>query len=137
MAACEPPAWLSDSQRECWDHAVRSLPRRALDRADRGLLTAWAVAEDTHRIAAEQVSRGLLINVPGVPTPQVSPYLAIVDRQSAILARIAAELGFSPVSRAREKASAMGPIVLGRLGVESAGELTQALGGASAGEGGF
>jgi P27 family predicted phage terminase small subunit len=59
------------------------------------------VAIDFHRQAVEALNReGLAVKTPNGFEIQ-SPYLAIANRQATIIARLAAEFGFTPSSRTR------------------------------------
>lgn len=73
------------------------------------MLTVWVVACDLYRQAAEALRTADLI----APTPNgqimPSPYLAIANRQAAMMLRIGEQLGFSPTSRARLRTGAPGP----------------------------
>lgn len=96
-----PPAWLTEAQKLGWRHAIEHAPRGLLKRLDGSLLAAWCVAEDTHRIASGKVSEfGMVVKTPAGVLIQ-SPYMAIVNRQVVIMARLAEQLGFSPAARPR------------------------------------
>ena len=98
----EPPEWFTDSLRAGWTYAIKHAPAGLLRCLDRSALVVWVVAEDLHREAVQQVARyGMLIKTPITGQPIQSPYMAIANRQAVIMLRAAAELGFSPVSRAR------------------------------------
>lgn len=98
----EPPDWMTPSQKEGWRYALEHAPRGLLRRLDRGVLAVWVVAEDTHRMAVERVTKtGMLVKTPNTGEPIQSPYLAIQNKQAMIMMRAAAELGFSPVSRSQ------------------------------------
>jgi P27 family predicted phage terminase small subunit len=97
----EPPDWLTEAQKDGWRYAIDNAPLALLRRIDRTLLTTWVIAEGMHREAAIKVAQyGLLAKSPS-GFPIQSPYLPIVNRQALILNRTAAELGFTPSSRAR------------------------------------
>ena len=106
----EPPEWMNEaSWRYALGHATPGLVRRL----DRGLLTIWVMAEDAHRRAAIQLNRGsetMLVLVPGVPLPQPSWYLSIMNKQALIMLKAASERGFSPASRARVYAKGEGDV---------------------------
>jgi len=54
----------------------------------------------SHRRAAEQFNRsGLLVRNGTQAIP--SPYLSVMNRQAELIKTLAAELGFTPISRAR------------------------------------
>jgi P27 family predicted phage terminase small subunit len=96
-----PPSWLTRSQRRIWRHAVSNAPLGLLRRIDSGLLVTWVIAVDLHREAAAKVAQfGLLTKAPDTGMPMQSPYLAILNRQTVVMIRTAAELGFTPSARA-------------------------------------
>jgi P27 family predicted phage terminase small subunit len=103
----EPPEWLTDAQKETWRYAIENAPLALLRRIDRDLLTAWVMAQHLHRHAAEKIAQfGVLTKAPNTGLPIQSPYLPILNKQALIMIRTAAELGFTPSSRAR---IALGP----------------------------
>jgi phage terminase small subunit len=74
---------------------------RALDAK---MLEAWCVASVIHSRAVQELAEQnrLIAPCPRNPAYSVpSPLLGIINRQTAILARLASELGFSPVARPR------------------------------------
>jgi P27 family predicted phage terminase small subunit len=98
----EAPAWMSPSQREGWNFAIEHAPPGLLKQLDRSVLTAWVIAEDTHRQAAQRVAAtGLLVKTPNTGEPIQSPYLAIQNKQALIMMKAAAEMGFTPSSRSQ------------------------------------
>jgi P27 family predicted phage terminase small subunit len=101
----DPPEWFSEDQRKGWKYAILTAPYGLLKRVDRSTLVAWAVAEDLHRQAVQKINGGaLLIKTPnGMPVQ--SPYLAIVNKQAAIMLKAASEMGFTPASRSRVEVS--------------------------------
>lgn len=103
LEAHAPPAWLSQPQKDGWRFAMRHAPPGMLKRLDQSILTVWVVAEERHQDAAQKVSQlgSLLKGKTG--TPYQNPYLAIMNKQAAIMMKAAAELGFTPSSRSRVK----------------------------------
>src|ERR1700709_2736416 len=106
----DAPDWLNEPQQASWGYALQNAPPGMLKRIDRGVLVAWAVAEDLHRqAAAAQAKVGLLVRIktratinqddPGVPA--ASPYINIINQQAKIMLKAGSELGFTPVSRPR------------------------------------
>lgn len=103
----EAPAWLTDSQREGWDYAIRHCPKGVLKLLDRSALVLWVEAEDRHRGA--MIAQAMLNRrapdapwlVKGPDGLIVSPYVEIIDRAAKIMIRMMTELGFSPVARPR------------------------------------
>ena len=97
----DPPEWLTETQRTGWEYAIESAPYGLLKRVDRSTLTAWVVAEDLHRQAAEKLNNGALLIKTTNGNAIQSPYLAIVNRQAMIMLKAASEMGFTPASRSR------------------------------------
>jgi P27 family predicted phage terminase small subunit len=103
-----PPEHLSESQKDCWRFVVQNAPDGVLKRIDQGLLTAYVVACDMHRVAAvqqEKMDAGsewpLLVRSPRDGTLTMSPYVRILSRTTDTILRLGAELGLSPISRTR------------------------------------
>jgi P27 family predicted phage terminase small subunit len=98
----DPPDWMSETQRSGWNYAIEHAPAGLLRKLDRSVLTVWVTAEDLHRRAVEQVDKfGILTKAPHTGQPIQSPYLAVVNKQAALMMKAAAELGFTPVARSR------------------------------------
>lgn len=98
-----PPEGLSDAQKQIWRQAIKSAPPGMLRHLDESVLEVWVVACERHRDASKRVAElgSLLKGKSGVPYQ--NPYLAIMNKQAAILLKAAAELGFTPSSRSRVK----------------------------------
>ena len=109
----EAPAWLTDSQKLVWSYHISNSPRGLLKRLDQRLFAAWCVACDLQQTAVEMQAKidatngaKLLVqprDAQGNPSGQAyqSPYLAIINRQHVVMAKLVTELGFSPASRTR------------------------------------
>ncbi len=112
------PDWMTESQSELWAAAVESCPPKLLSSMDAGTLVTYVVAADIHRqaavaqaeldrkMAADAEERGENPPPPlTVLTPngllQQSPYVGILNKQSQVMVRAAAEMGFTPSSRSR------------------------------------
>ena len=96
-----PPHFNADQRAE-WEYQVRHSPPGMLKRIDKGVFAAYVVAQCLHRRATEQMGRGgLLMRAPNSDFPIQNPLLAIINRQALIMAKLASELGFTPVSRPR------------------------------------
>jgi phage terminase small subunit len=100
-----PPSHFNDDQRELWAYALEHAPYGMLKRIDAMALEVWVMAMATHRVAAMQLHRGLVIAAPNTRLPIQSPYLSILNRQAIIMLRASEQLGFTPVSRPRINAS--------------------------------
>ena len=98
-----PPEWMSDEQKTYWRHVMKHAPPGMLTELDQSVLAVWVVAEERHADAARWVSKlgSLLKSKEG--TPYQNPYLAIMNKQAAVMLKAAAELGFTPSSRSRVK----------------------------------
>lgn len=98
----DPPDWMSDEQKASWRYAIEHAPQGLLRRIDQSALVAWVVAEALHREATKELTKTtLLVKAPVTGLPIQNPYLAIINRQSQIMLKAAAELGFTPSSRSR------------------------------------
>ena len=89
------------AQRE-WNRLVAELgPLRILTQLDRAALAAYCGAYALWAEATAAIQKyGVMIKSPqGFPIQ--SPYLAIANRQTEIMMRIASEFGFTPASRSR------------------------------------
>lgn len=105
----DPPEWMTDSQKDGWRYAIASAPPGLLKRLDRSVLVMFVVAEDLHKEAAQKVAEyGAVIKAPHSGIPMQSPYLAIMNKQAAIMVKAASEMGFSPSSRSRVKVDSGG-----------------------------
>lgn len=99
----EPPAELSATQQAVWRYAIEHAPPGMLKKIDRSVFTVWVVAADTLEKARAEVARlGLLVKTKEGATIQ-NPYLAIQNKQAALIMKAASELGFSPTARPRVK----------------------------------
>ena len=98
----EPPEWLTKEQKLEWGYAIENAPRNVLKKIDKTVLTAFIIAQDTHRKASIAMAQAdLLVKTPKQGLPMQNPYLPIINRQVVIMTRTASELGFTPCSRAR------------------------------------
>jgi P27 family predicted phage terminase small subunit len=98
----ECPPELSPAARNEWERLVGELSAlRMLTNLDRAALAAYCGAYALWAEATEAIQKyGVMIKSPqGFPIQ--SPYLAIANRQSEIMMRIASEFGLTPASRSR------------------------------------
>ena len=96
------PEWMTESQQLGWKYAIDNAPKGLLKSLDKSTLTAWVLAEDIHRQAAEMLAKeGLLTAAPNTGLLIQSPYLPIVNKQAVIMMKAASELGFNPTARSR------------------------------------
>ena len=101
-----PPELGPLAQRE-WNRLVGELgPLRILTHLDRGALASYCGAYALWAEATEAIQKyGVMIKAP-TGFPVQSPYVAIANRQTEIMMRIASEFGFTPASRSRISAPA-------------------------------
>lgn len=101
------PDWFDELQESYWDDAIESAPKGLLGTMDREVLTVWVCAAVMHRramVAQTQLDQGkaapMLTKTPsGMPIQ--SPYVGIINKQSQVMLKAAAEMGFTPSSRSR------------------------------------
>ena len=99
----EPPVWFTDGQREVWAYGLKHVPDGVLRAIDLGNYVAWCVACDIHRLAVEELNR---LGVEGLTAKGSrgaiqNPLIAVMNQQAHVMLKLASEMGFSPVSRAR------------------------------------
>lgn len=94
------PAHLSADERTLFVEALDSLPEGVLTRADEGMLERYACAYARWRKCGEMITQtGLLVQTPNGPAR--NPLLAVQNSAAKEMHAAGAELGLSPVSRAR------------------------------------
>jgi P27 family predicted phage terminase small subunit len=100
----DPPAWMTDSQKEGWRYAIDHAPKGLLKKLDRSVLAVWVVAEDLHRQASEFIGKkglaGLLARTSNDTLIQ-GPMVGILNKQAQVMLKAAEQLGFTPASRSR------------------------------------
>jgi P27 family predicted phage terminase small subunit len=98
---------MTAAQQANWQYAIEHAPTQVLKMIDASMLTIWVLAEDRLRTAsialakADSGSDNPLLVMGKDGQLVASPYIAIIARQSEIMIRAAAELGFTPSSRPR------------------------------------
>lgn len=106
----DPPACLTRAQRVLWRRALRSVPPGLLGEDDKTLLMVWCVTQDHYSTAvAMQAKLDLSTEIPLLVLSKSgdsteSPYLRLMHKHAGTLVRVAAELGFSPSTRAKMSA---------------------------------
>ena len=99
----EPPIGLNKDARAAWELAVECAPKGLLTALDAAVLERWARNYALYRKIAKIVDEYgfVLEDEDGNPTDKVSPQFNALIKIQQILAKCEAELGFTPVSRAR------------------------------------
>lgn len=99
----EPPHWFTARQRILWDQCIKNAPEGLLRLLDSSVLEVFVVAKSVHEEAALKVAEYGAV-VKGTDGEHMrSPYVGILNQQSAVMLKCVAELGFSPSSRSRVK----------------------------------
>jgi len=82
-----------------WTRVISSMPPGLYRQADEGLLQAYAFAWSLHSKAVAALAEGptLITSRTGVIKP--SPWLAIMNRQAALMAMLGTRLGLDPSAR--------------------------------------
>ena len=104
----DPPDTLTPSQAAIWRYAIENAPKGILKAADLSIFLGWVTAFDEHERArmaqAKLDTRGgdldFLVKKQNGDM-MLSPYLRVTDRCALRMAKLAAELGFTPASRPR------------------------------------
>ncbi len=98
----DAPGWMDAKQKAAWADGLAAAPVGLLKRLDASIYTVWVTARVLHQEAVEKVGQyGLLTKTPKTGDWMQNPYLPIVNKQAAIMMKAAAEMGFTPSSRAR------------------------------------
>lgn len=106
---CPPPEYLSDEQKRVWREAIKHAPPGLLRKLDWAVFEQWVVHHANFLEAAAKVKvTGQLIKK-GEGGWDWNPYMAIMNKQSALALKCAAELGFTPSSRTRVKVEKQKP----------------------------
>lgn len=99
----DPPASLSDRQKEIWRDALAQAPPGMLTTLDSSVFKVWVVACDFHDQANDMVTKHGVFMKTKAGAPIQSPWMHVVNKQSQIMMKAAAEMGFTPSSRSRVK----------------------------------
>jgi P27 family predicted phage terminase small subunit len=97
----EPPHWFSPRQRILWDQCIKSAPAGLLRELDASVLEVFVVAKSIHEHAAQMIEKYGAVVKSAESGHARSPYVGILNQQSAVMLKCAAEMGFTPSSRSR------------------------------------
>lgn len=96
---------LTEVQKDIWREQAAAVGPGHLTSAERSVFRRWVIAESRARDASAKVNDvGMLIKGPNGGF-QYNPYEALERKWAKEVARLDAELGFTPSSRTRVKAS--------------------------------
>ena len=96
----KPPRGLSKGARKDWNRIVRlyrQLERSVLNDLDQALLASYCESSAIYKAAEEEYQKAPLVGLDG----KENPYLKIMWREGANIAKYAEQLCLSPVGRAR------------------------------------
>lgn len=90
----DAPLVFDVDQRQVWNYVIDNAPRGLLKRLDAGLLQTWVVAHCLHdeAVKALQSSPRIIKSPNGMPMQ--SPWLQILNKQAAIMLRVASDSDF-------------------------------------------
>jgi P27 family predicted phage terminase small subunit len=96
------PEHLSDDARRCIEVITASMPDGVYSALDTFLLSAFAVAWEIHKKAAQQIAKPdfawIVSNARG--TLRHSPWISLLNHQASTMASLGDRLGLDPKSRA-------------------------------------
>lgn len=102
-----PPADLSAAVRAEWDRLVAEAPPGLLTQCDLGIVKGYCVAMVARDEALKHVEEeGYVVRSPHSRFPIQSPWLAILNKQTELIMRLADHLGMSPAARTRIRTQA-------------------------------
>ena len=96
-----PPDYFDEELRDEWNRVVESAPSGILTGTDRDIVSAYVVAVVEFARAVTQVRKGGQVVKAKNGAAIVNPFLGIMNKQAALIARFGSQLGFSPASRAQ------------------------------------
>lgn len=109
-------AWLTAAQRLRYEQAAASLGRPVQAGMDEQLLCTFVLAQERYQVAAERQAAldgnnsTPLLTSRARGGPQASPYLGVMDKAAAQMARIAQQLGFRATMAAPRDLDGLEPV---------------------------
>lgn len=99
------PEHLSDDARGCIEVVKRSMPVQVYSALDSFLLAAFGTAWALHKLAAHKINEPGFQHVVALEggAGMQSPWLAVLNKQAALMASLGDRLGLDPKSRAALK----------------------------------
>jgi P27 family predicted phage terminase small subunit len=101
----DPPEHFDEERRMMWRYAVENAPANVVKKIDLGVFEAWIDSHATYRAAQRALNKESLVSLTIQGNVIQNPYLSIANKQKLIMAKLASELGFTPSSRSRVKAT--------------------------------
>lgn len=111
-----PPDWLNSEQKRVWTSTLPFLTRGTVGGGDAALLASFCIAVAQLQAAAQAQSKidegktlPFLINAGEKKPPVLSQYLKVIRNATETIRLVGAELGLTPIARARIGAMAFAP----------------------------
>jgi P27 family predicted phage terminase small subunit len=95
-----PPDFLSPEARAVWERIANVMPRGMIASCDLDLMATYVTAVSLHEQACRELQKTGPVVMGANDIPVISPWCRVQIRQSLLVLRLAAELGFTPASRA-------------------------------------
>jgi P27 family predicted phage terminase small subunit len=96
----DPPAGLDKEQREAWRITAAAAPPGLLTETDRDIFRAYIVASVNHMRANIEINANGFTVETSTGTPIQNPAVGVLHRSAELMAKLGAEMGFSPSARA-------------------------------------
>lgn len=103
LEECPPPDHLTEAQRRVWRQGIAGAPPGLLRKLDWAVFEQWVVHHANFLEASAKVAATGQLIKKGEGGWDWNPYMSIMNKQSALALKCAAELGFTPSSRTRVK----------------------------------
>ena len=94
---CQPPQWMTESQRALWDDMLQRAPLGVLHTIDLELFAAYVEVVDCYIGAVRTQNELRLFDAQCA----VSPYRKVIKDCLLLMVRLQSEMGFTPAARAR------------------------------------
>jgi P27 family predicted phage terminase small subunit len=94
---CQPPQWMSESQRALWHDILERAPLGLLAAIDLELFAAYVEVVDCYNAAVKTQNELRLFDAQCA----VSPYRKVIKDCLLLMVRLQSEMGFTPAARAR------------------------------------
>lgn len=96
-----PPKFLSKEQKDEWKKVMRDCPLGLLKSIDEGCLISYVIAKALQKEAAEKLQTEEMVTMSGNGSLVQNPLINIINKQTEIIIKCGAQMGFSPTSRTK------------------------------------
>lgn len=97
----DPPDWFDSMHRKVWEAIIKEAPAGLLKTVDESALLTYVTAYVTHQRATEELCSSELLMESLMGGIKANPLIAVQAKAAQVMLRAAAEMGFTPSSRAR------------------------------------